>query len=237
MQLVQYHDLGKISYKDAWDYQTIVHQKLLHKKLKFSGKDHKRQLHHLMICEHNPVYTLGKSGSIDNLLWNNTELDEKGIEYYPINRGGDITYHGPGQLTVYPIFDLEMFYRDVHRYVRELEEVVIRLLRDFEIEGKRNESYTGVWVETEENIKKKVCAIGVHISKWVSLHGLALNVDTNLKNFKGIIPCGINEEGREVTSMSELLNKKIELEEVKRKLKSHFKDVFTLNFITHLQQV
>ena len=231
MHLVQYHDLNRISFQSAWDYHTIVQQKLLHKKLNFRGKSPNKDLCHLIICEHNPVYTLGKSGSLDHLLFSTQELDERGIEYYPINRGGDITYHDPGQLTVYPIFDLENFYKDVHRYVRELEMVVIDLLSKYGINGLHNEGYTGVWVKHEDESLHKVCAIGIHISKWVSLHGIALNVNTDLDYFEGIVPCGISESNRAVSSMSQLLGKPIDMERIKLELKESFAAVFKLEYI------
>jgi len=232
MQLVQYHDLGHISYQTAWDYQTIVQQKLLHNKLKFRQQGQKKTLHHLIICEHNPVYTLGKSGSMDNLLLSKEELVSGAIEFYPINRGGDITYHGPGQLTVYPIFDLECFKRDVHFYVRNIEQVVINTLAHFDIQGQRIKEFTGVWVdEAESSSKRKLCAIGIHLSRWVSLHGLALNVNTDLNYFDKIIPCGIDEQDKSVSSIQHELKKKIEISNVKQYLLDEFANIFELEYL------
>lgn len=219
--IVKVQDLGRISYQQAWDYQTELQQEII--KQKRAGNDTVEN--QLLFCEHNPVYTLGKSGSPDHLLINIEEQSE--FEYFKINRGGDITYHGPGQLTVYPIFDLEQFFTDVHRYVRSLEEVVIQTLHTFEIKGKRVEGFTGVWMD-EENLKidRKICAIGVHLSRWVSLHGLALNVNTDLSHFQNIIPCGILEESKAVTSMQAELNKPIQMEDVKNLISDRFAEIF-----------
>jgi len=199
-------DLGRMSYQKAWDYQTELQQDII--KQKRAGNPNPDN--YLLFCEHNPVYTLGKSGSADHLLIDIEEQTE--FEYFKINRGGDITYHGPGQLTVYPIFDLEQFFTDVHRYVRSLEEVVIRTIGQYGIQGKRVEGFTGVWIEEDGLIvERKICAIGVHLSRWVSLHGLALNVNTDLSHFKNIVPCGIQEEGKDVTSMQSEINRSLNL--------------------------
>lgn len=232
MQLVQYHDLTKIKYKNAWDYQRNLQQKLLHKKLNISEKSQQSVLHHLLICEHNPVYTLGKSGDISNLIIDQRQMQTDGLEFFEINRGGDITFHGPGQLTIYPIFDLECFYEDVHKYVRNLEEVVIRTLASFNIVGVRNKGFTGVWIEDSiRSEKRKICALGVHISRWVSLHGLGFNVNTELKYFENMIPCGINEDGRSVTSMEKELGKKMDLGKVKEELLKNFITIFNLEIL------
>ncbi len=223
---VQFMDLGLIDYKKAWDYQTLIHNKI---------KEHKKNLpntttsqNSLIFCEHPPVYTLGKSGHINNLQYSTQELDEAGISFYKINRGGDITYHGPGQLVVYPIFDLELFRRDVHWYVRQLEEVIIRVLQSYDIQAERIPEYTGVWVRG--NPDRKICAIGVHISRWVTLHGLAFNVSPNLKHFQGIIPCGISDASKTVTSIDKELKQSINMTVLKNKLKAVFREVFQFEY-------
>jgi len=219
--IVNLQDLGRISYQQAWDYQTELQQGII--KDKRAGNSNPEN--YLLFCEHNPVYTLGKSGSADHLLIDIEEQTE--FEYFKINRGGDITYHGPGQLTVYPIFDLEQFFTDVHRYVRSLEEVVIKTLFEFGISAKRIEGFTGVWIDENGNsVERKVCAIGVHLSRWVSLHGLALNVSTDLSHFKNIIPCGIQEDTKVVTSMVSELQKPVVMDEVKGKMQHNFSTVF-----------
>lgn len=188
--------------------------------------------HYLLFVEHPPVYTLGKSGSMDNLLLTEKELVEKGISFYPINRGGDITFHGPGQLVGYPILDLDLFFNDVHRYVRNLEEVMIRTLADYGIEGFRVKDYTGVWVEGGQgkeafwSKKRKICAIGVHLSRWVTLHGWAFNVNTPLHYFDYIVPCGIAEADKTVTSLAVELGQPIDMQVVKNMVRRHFEAVF-----------
>jgi lipoyl(octanoyl) transferase len=179
------------------------------------------------LCEHPHVYTLGKSGSMENLLLSEAQLQAAGIDFFPINRGGDITYHGPGQIVGYPILDLDYFFNDVHRYVRNLEEVIIRTLADYELEGFRINGYTGVWLGDENsNKKRKICAIGVHLSRWVTLHGWAFNVNADLQYFHNIIPCGIVDENKTVTSMQQELGMKMDMEEVKKRILVHFAVVF-----------
>ena len=191
------------------------------------------QEHSILFCEHAHVYTLGKSGSEDHLLISPERREEQQIEYFKINRGGDITYHGPGQLTVYPIFDLDEFYHDLHKYVRDLEEVVILMLATYGIVGYREPDFTGVWIGPNDQfpLKRKICAIGVHMSRWVSLHGLALNVNTDLDMFDNIIPCGIQEEDKEVTSIERELGKKVDLQDAKLRLKSTFATVFGFEYV------
>jgi lipoyl(octanoyl) transferase len=238
MEQVIFQDLGRIAYREAWDYQTRLHAELVENKLAnrtriANAEPTIQQAHHLLFCEHAPVYTLGKSGSMDHLLLNEQELAEKGFEFFKINRGGDITYHGPGQIVGYPIFDLECFFTDVHRYVRFLEEVIIRTLADYGLEGQRVEKYTGVWLATEgETVLKKICAIGVHLSRWVTLHGFAFNVNTQLNHFDNIIPCGIKDDDKEVTSLAQVLGRELDITEVKNRVKSHFADVFEFEFAT-----
>ncbi len=237
MQNVILEDLGKVDYKETWDYQQgllnqVVQTKRDNRTASKEGLALKDVEHFLILCEHKPVFTIGKSGSIDNLLLTTDELKKEGIDFYKINRGGDITFHGPGQLVAYPIFDLDHFFTDVHKYVRYLEEVVIRTLKDFDIEGVRMEGFTGVWLEKTPYLpKRKICAIGVHLSRWVTMHGLALNVQPDLKYFNKIIPCGINDNDKTVTSMEVELQKKLDMVEVKKVLANHFKTLFGFNFI------
>lgn len=225
---VRIEDKNLIDYKIAWERQTELHQALVHQK-RLDPNDTTIPST-LMVCQHPPVYTLGKSGKEDHLIWNDEQRDMAGIAYYKINRGGDITYHGPGQLVVYPIFDLDQFFRDVHRFVRSLEEVVIRTLDRFGIKAGRIKGYTGVWIEGP-SAHRKVCAIGVHLSRWVSMHGIALNVAPDLTHFQGIVPCGISEENKSVTSMSQELMRPIEVNEVKPVLLSNFKDIFNYEIV------
>lgn len=238
---VIYQDLGRIRYQTAWDYQFETIKKVIDTKrevrestpsvseLIFKENLIKTQVNYLLFCEHYPVYTLGKSGSLDNLLLNGQELEAEGIEFFKINRGGDITYHGDGQITGYPIFDLDCFFTDVHKYVRSLEEVMIRTIAEYGLEGTRIKDYTGVWLENGEK-KRKICAIGVHLSRWVTMHGFALNVNTPLDYFNHIIPCGIEDADKTVTSIAAELGKDVDFQEVKERVKRHFSDVFGFEF-------
>jgi len=225
---VRLEDKNLIDYKIAWERQTELHQALVQQKRQ--NPEDTSIPSTLMVCQHPPVYTLGKSGKEDNLIWNEDERAEQGITFYKINRGGDVTYHGPGQLVVYPIFDLDQFFRDVHRYVRSLEEVVIRTMADFGITTQRVKGFTGVWIESDHGYKK-ICAIGVHLSRWVSMHGIALNVSPDLNHFHGIVPCGISDENKSVTSMQNELLRKVEVNEVKPVLLSHFRDIFNYEIV------
>ena len=234
MQKVVFQDLGLIPYKKAWDYQEgklkeLVDRKLRNRKLEPGQQE--EQLHYLLFCEHPPVYTLGKSGSMDNLLLDEEGLNREGFEFFRINRGGDITYHGPGQLVGYPIFDLDCFFTDVHKYVRYLEEAIIRTIAEYGLEGGREKGYTGVWLEATGQLpKRKICAIGVHLSRWVTMHGFAFNVNTQLSHFENIIPCGIDEKDKGVTSLARELGREIPLDEVKDKLRQHFAVLFGFEF-------
>lgn len=229
MQTVRFRDLGQMDYREAWDYQTALHRELVENKLKnrdLSAGDYPQQ-HHLLLVEHPPVYTLGKSGSMDHLLLDEAQLHERGISFYPINRGGDITFHGPGQIVGYPILDLECFFRDVHRYVRNIEEVIIRTLADYGLDAFRIKDYTGVWLKGETGpANRKICAIGVHLSRWVTLHGWAFNVNTPLEYFDYIVPCGIADADKTVTSMATELKRSVDMNEVKSRINWHFADVF-----------
>lgn len=238
MERVIFEDLGRIDYQQAWDYQTQLHKALIeHKQLNRQRKKDNLpslpQQHYLLFCEHEPVYTLGKSGSIDHLLLNEDGLKAEGFQFYKINRGGDITYHGPGQVVGYPIFDLDCFFTDVHKYVRYLEEAIIRMLADFGISASREQGYTGVWLpQTKDRPKRKICAIGVHLSRWVTMHGFALNVNTALEHFNNIIPCGIAEADKDITSMKEELGETLDMEKVKANLKHHFAALFEYKYLT-----
>ncbi len=227
---VTYNDLGKISFNEAWSLQTKLHKSLVERKRE-TAYSPSSSLHHLLICEHNPVYTLGKSGKEEHLLIDEEDIKREGFEFSKINRGGDITYHGPGQLTVYPILDMESFFRDVHKYVRYLEEINIKVLASYGLKGIREEGFTGVWLEAEKDKpKRKICAIGVHFSRWVSLHGFALNVNTNLSHFDNIIPCGIAEENKSVTSLEKELGRRIDMQEVKLLVKEKTAEVFQFDY-------
>lgn len=226
---VKYEDWGLVDYKDAWDRQTEVHQGLVAAKREGKTPDFPG---HFILCEHPAVYTLGKSGKEEHLLVNAEERQAAGLQFYKINRGGDITHHGPGQIVGYPILDLEYWYRDVHRYVREIEELIIRTLHHFDIKGQRIDGYTGVWTEVSPANYKKVCAIGVHLSRWVSMHGFALNVNNDLSLFRHIVPCGIQEEGKDVTSMAQILGRNVSIDAVKSVLADTFAAIFSCD-ITH----
>jgi lipoyl(octanoyl) transferase len=225
--IVEVIDAGMIPYKEAWDLQTQLHQQLVENKR--AGYPNP-QTHYFLLCEHPPVFTLGKSGSEDHLRINEQERSDYQIEYFKINRGGDITFHGPGQLVGYPILDLDLIFTDVHRYVRSLEEVIIRVLQNYSVTGTRNSRYTGVWIENNEaNAEaKKICAIGVHLSRWVTMHGFAFNVNTNLSYFDHIIPCGIADPDKSVCSLSSLLGKDVDLQQVKHQIVTEFGVVFDI---------
>jgi len=225
---VKVRDLGLRDYKDTWDYQTSLLDSIVAIKRK-NREEEKEALtpNYLLFVEHPHVYTLGKSGNLEHLLINNMELKEKGATYYKINRGGDITYHGPGQLVGYPILDLENFFTDIHQYLRFLEEVIIRTLAEYGITAGRSEGETGVWIDVNTPFARKICAMGIRSSRWVTMHGFALNVTTDLGFFDHIIPCGI--QGKSVTSLALELGKKIALDEVKEKILLHFKEFFEVD--------
>lgn len=227
MKNVNVEFLGNVDYKEAWDYQeklfgAILEQKSANKKL---PDDEKVIMdNHLLVCEHPHVYTLGKSGKFEHLLINNKQLEEKGAKYYKINRGGDITYHGPGQIVVYPIFDLDQFFTDIHKYLRYLEEAVIKTLAEYGIKAERSEGETGVWLDVGTMNARKICAMGVRASRWVTMHGLAFNINTDLDYFTNIIPCGITDKA--VTSLDIELRRKVDQKEVEAKLIKHLQDLF-----------
>jgi lipoyl(octanoyl) transferase len=226
----EFIDLGLIDYKEAWDRQTDLFNKILAVKSEnrnLSGEEQLTTNNYLLFCEHPHVYTLGKSGDESNLLIKKEELSAIGASYYHINRGGDITYHGPGQLVVYPVVDLENFFTDIHQYMRLLEEAVIQTLRDFGIDAGRITGLTGVWLDADHAVKaRKICAMGVKTSRWVTQHGLALNVNTDLSYFNHMIPCGINDKA--VTSLDKELGHSVDMAEVKSILKKKMADLFRM---------
>jgi lipoyl(octanoyl) transferase len=226
-QKVIFQDLGLTDYFDTWQYQTEIHQKLKEEKKIINNPN---PSHTLIFCEHHAVFTLGRSGSQENLIVSPEYLAENNIQFYKINRGGDITYHGPGQIVGYPIFDLDLFFNDVHKYVRLLEESVIQTLENYNIIGYREPGYTGVWINRGHE-KRKICAIGVHLSRWISLHGFAFNINTNLDHFNYIIPCGIKDEGKSVTSLEKELGAKQNIEEVKYILKNKISSIFEFDML------
>ena len=219
------HDLGLVDYQTALDYQSKLFNQIIDIKLKNRRNNTQIETeNHLIFVEHPNVYTLGKSGNLNNLLINEQQLKEKEATYYKINRGGDITYHGPGQIVGYPILDLENFFTDIHKYLRLLEEVIIKTIAEYGIKGERSDGETGVWIDTGTPFARKICAMGIRSSRWVTMHGFALNINTNLGYFDHIIPCGIR--GKAVTSLEVELGRKIELSEVKEKILIHFKALF-----------
>ena len=226
-QKVLFQDLGLTDYFDTWQYQTEIHQKLKEEKKIINNPN---PSHTLIFCEHHAVFTLGRSGLQENLIVSPEYLAENNIQFYKINRGGDITYHGPGQIVGYPIFDLDLFFNDVHKYVRLLEESVIQTLEHYNIIGYREAGYTGVWIN-RGNEKRKICAIGVHLSRWISLHGFAFNINTNLDHFNFIIPCGIKDEGKSVTSLEKELGAKQNMDEVKHILKNKMSSIFEFDML------
>lgn len=238
-QQVLFEDLGQGDYQSVWDYQ----EKLLARNVEIKSLKYKSDVlvadaettHHLLIVEHPPVYTLGKSGDISNLLIDEEERSEKGLEFFKINRGGDITFHGPGQIVMYPILDLEKFYTDIGKYLRNLEETVIKTLADYGITGDRSKGETGVWLDPSiKGRERKICAIGVRCSRWITMHGLALNVNTNLGYFNNIIPCGIQD--KQVTSIAKELGAEVNIEEVKNKMKKYFEEVFDVELVKNLSE-
>ncbi|MCZ8354815.1 MAG: lipoyl(octanoyl) transferase LipB [Cyclobacteriaceae bacterium] len=219
-------NIGMFPYKEAWDYQAFLFNQILEIKSgnrNIAVEEQKETPNYLITCEHPPVYTLGKSGDEKNLLLDNAQLQNVGATYFHINRGGDITFHGPGQLVVYPIIDLENFFTDIHQYMRLLEEAVILTCKDFGIEAGRIKGLTGVWIG-EGDSARKICAMGVKTSRWVTMHGLALNVNTDLNFFNHIVPCGISDKA--VTSMQQELKTEIDFEAVRKNITQHLAQLF-----------
>lgn len=225
-------DWGLIDYQEAWDQQEAilkqkVDTKLAERELPIEAKS--LLSNELIFCQHPHVYTLGKSGSLDNLLLNEEDLHKAEATFYKINRGGDITYHGPGQLVAYPILDLEQFFTDIHKYLRFLEEAVINTIAHYGIKGGRYEGYTGVWIDADKDSARKICAMGVRCSRWITMHGLALNVNTNLAYFKNIVPCGIDD--KDVTSIAKEVGLDVDFNEVSNILKSEIAKQFEMMII------
>jgi lipoyl(octanoyl) transferase len=224
MYNTEYQDIKLIEYKDAWDYQEKLHQKVLQKRNEQTDSDF---LGYLLFCEHPHVYTLGNSGNSQNLLISDEMLAKIGATYYHTNRGGDITYHGPGQIVGYPIFDLQKINLGIKKYIFNIEEAIIQTLCDYQLTGERLEGSTGVWLDTQIPAKtRKICAIGVRVSHWISMHGFAFNVNTDLNYFNYINPCGFTNKG--VTSLQKELGKHLDMEEVKQKLLNHLFHIFNI---------
>ena len=234
MQNVIFKDLGVIDYKEAWDYQEKLLQQnvsiksAIRNDIALTGKPETEN--YFLLCEHTPVYTMGKSGDMKNVLMSEAELEANNIQFFKTNRGGDITFHGPQQIVGYPILDLEKFYTDIGKYLRNLEEVIILTIAEYGIKGERSEGETGVWIEPGiKGKERKICAIGVRCSRWITMHGFALNVNTDLTYFDNIIPCGI--ANKQVTSTEKELGKKVDFEEIKEKIQYNFKKVFNAAFV------
>lgn len=233
MQAVSFNNLGKIDYKKAWDYQERLFNKVIETKIanrKVESHQKVATENHLIFCEHPHVYTLGNSGNKQNLLISEQQLLAKKATYYKTNRGGDITYHGPGQIVGYPILDLDNFFTDIHKYLRFLEEIIILTLSEYNVIATRSKGETGVWIDAESPLKaRKICAMGVRASRWVTMHGFALNVNVDLDYFGNIIPCGITNKA--VTSLNKELGRNVDLTEVQAKLKKHFETLFECKLI------
>jgi len=230
MQKILLEDLGLKDYKETWAYQEKLFDAII--QIKRQNRNENLNIptkNHFLFVEHPHVYTLGKSGDINNLLLTEEQLKAKGATFYKINRGGDITYHGPGQIVGYPILDLDNFFTDIHKYMRFLEETIIKTLAEYNIKGMRSDGETGVWLDVGTPFARKICALGVRSSRWVTMHGFALNVNTNLGFFDNIIPCGIR--GKAVASMQGELGKPIDLEEIKKKILKHFGELFKAEFV------
>jgi lipoyl(octanoyl) transferase len=227
---VSFKDLGLIDYKKCWDYQEELFAEIL--AVKSSNRKENKTVatkNHLIFCEHPHVYTLGKSGDEKNLLVNEDYLKSRGATFHKINRGGDITYHGPGQIVGYPILDLDNFFTDIHKYLRFLEEAVILTLKEYGLETERSPGETGVWFDVGTTKARKICALGVKSSRWVTMHGFAFNVNSDLSYFGNIIPCGITDKS--VTSLQKELGKELNMDEVRNKLKTHLVELFEMEII------
>lgn len=226
---VNFQDLGLIDYKEAWDYQEKLFKENIDLKIRIrNGEKDLYTKNYLLFCEHPHVYTLGKSGKPENLLLDDKGLSENDASYYKINRGGDITYHGPGQLVAYPIFDLDHFFPDIHKYMRFLEEAVINTLKRYGVTAGRVDGLTGVWLEGDTPRARKICAMGVKSSRWVTMHGIGFNINSDLSYFSNIIPCGI--EDKAVTSLERELGRKVDMDEVKSILKEELAQQFQFTY-------
>ncbi|MFS4446965.1 lipoyl(octanoyl) transferase LipB [Maribacter sp. 2307UL18-2] len=228
---VHLQDLGRRDYKKTWDYQEELFRHIIDLKIKNRREESNLVTpNHFLFVEHPHVFTLGKSGDLSNLLVNEEELERRGAQFYKINRGGDITYHGPGQIVGYPILDLDNFFTDIHKYLRLLEEMVILTLSEYGLKAERSEGETGVWLDVGTPFARKICAMGVRASRWVTMHGFALNVNADLRYFDLMIPCGIKDKA--VTSLNvELGRKEVDINEVQQKLLRHFETLFEAQFI------
>jgi len=227
---VSFKDLGLIDYKECWDFQEELFAEIL--AVKSSNRKENKTVetnNHLIFCEHPHVYTLGKSGDEKNLLVNEDYLKSRGAAFHKINRGGDITYHGPGQLVGYPILDLDNFFTDIHKYLRFLEEAVILTLKEYGLEAERSPGETGVWFDVGTPKARKICALGVKSSRWVTMHGFAFNINSDLSYFGNIIPCGIVD--KKVTSLQQELSREMDFEEVRNKVKAHLVSLFEMEII------
>lgn len=230
MPKVSWEDIGLKDYKEVWDYQETVFKKAIDLKIANRAADVAvLPENHLIFCQHPHVYTLGKSGEENHLLINSEELTKHGAAFYKINRGGDITYHGPGQLVMYPILDLDQFFTDIHKYMRYLEEAVILTLSEFGIKAGRVDGLTGVWIEGGTPNERKICAMGVKSSRWVTMHGIALNVNPDLSYFNHIVPCGIVDKS--VTSMQQELGNEISIDQVRESLRINMANIFDYDYI------
>jgi len=249
-QQVIFRDLGKMEYKEAWDYQERLLQENARRKSLVRSHElvggnqepsdselttHHLPLsteHYLLFVEHPPVYTLGKSGNIENVLMSEEQLEQNGIQFFKTNRGGDITFHGEQQIVGYPILDLEKFYTDIGKYLRNLEEVIIKTLAEYGLKGARSAGETGVWLDPDiSGRERKICAMGVRTSRWITMHGFAFNVNTDLSYFNNIIPCGI--QNKQVTSLEKELGRKIDFEEAKEVVKKNFEKVFEVELVSN----
>jgi lipoyl(octanoyl) transferase len=227
---IEVQDIGRSDYREAWDYQDELFKRIVDIKLANRDREvEEPRPGYFLFTEHDHVYTLGKSGDLSNLLLSEEQLQKKGISFFKSNRGGDITYHGPGQIVGYPIIDLEAYKPDIRWYMRSLEEVIIRTLAEYGIVGTRSEGETGVWLDVGTPFARKICALGVRTSRWVTMHGFALNVNTDLGFFDHIIPCGIR--GKAVTSMHAELGKQLDPETVKDQILKHFAEVFSTEMV------
>lgn len=230
---VQFQDWGLVDYQEAWDRQESIFSGIVASKT--ANRDNQSAIpadNYLVFVEHPHVYTLGKSGKPENLLLDEKGLEDKSASYYKINRGGDITYHGPGQLVGYPILDLDNFFTDIHLYLRTLEEAIIQTLAEYGIEGGRYPGYTGVWLDADNEKARKICAMGVRCSRWVTMHGFAFNVNADLDYFNNIVPCGIDD--KDVTSMARELGRPVDINEVKDVLKKKIASLFDMELADNL---
>lgn len=228
---IVYQDLGLIPYQEAWDFQTALFEQVIERKMhnrKAAPEDQVEQYHHFLMCEHPHVYTLGRNGKAEHLLLDEAGLAAHEATFYQINRGGDITYHGFGQVVGYPILDLDEFFTDIARYVRLLEEAIMRMLVPYGLVGERIAGLSGVWIDAEGTAPRKICAVGVHLSRWTTMHGFALNVNTDLSYFGHIVPCGIDDKA--VTSMQQELGEAVDPEPVKTSIKEHLAQLLEASY-------